>query len=71
MLSLTQFHNFDLLNDIIGVYDVPINLDTNSLMLFYDDGRTDEEAVKKFLIESGFPGKRMAISEFPKWCIPL
>lgn len=57
---------FDLLNDIIGVYDVTINLDTNSLMLFYDDERTDEEAIKKFLTESGFTVKRMMLLKEPR-----
>jgi copper chaperone CopZ len=57
---------FDLLNDIIGVYDVTINLDTNSLMLFYDDERTDEEAVKEVLLKAGFPVKRMMLLKEPR-----
>jgi hypothetical protein len=57
---------FDLLNDIIGVYDVTINLDTSSLMLFYDDERTDEEAVKKVLANAGFPVTRMMLLKEPR-----
>ncbi len=57
---------FDLLNDIIGVYDVTINLDTNSLMLFYDDERTDEEAVQKILDKAGFPVTRMMLLKEPR-----
>lgn len=57
---------FDLLNDIIGVYDVTINLDTSSLMLFYDDERTDEEAVKKILDKAGFPVTRMMLLKEPR-----
>jgi copper chaperone CopZ len=57
---------FDLLNDIIGVYDVTINLDTNSLMLFYDDERTDEEAVKKILDKAGFPVTGMMLLKEPR-----
>ena len=57
---------FDLLNDIIGVYDVTINLDTSSLMLFYDDERTDEEAVKKVLGNAGFPVTKMMLLKEPR-----
>ncbi len=57
---------FDLLSDIIGVYDVTVNLDTNSLMLFYDDERTDEEAVKKILLKAGFPVEKMMLLKEPR-----
>jgi PleD family two-component response regulator len=43
-----------------------INLDTNSLMLFYDDERTDEEAVKKILDKAGFPVTRMMLLKEPR-----
>lgn len=57
---------FDLLSDIIGVYDVTINLDSSSLMLFYDDERTDEEAVKKVLLKAGFPVEKMMLLKEPR-----
>ena len=62
----TAVQVFDLLNDIIGVYDVTINLDTSSLMLFYDDERTDEEAIKKVLLRAGFPVEKMMLLKEPR-----
>ena len=57
---------FDVLNAVIGVYDVTFNLDSNSLMLFYDDEKTDEEAVKKVIQAAGFPVTRMMLLKEPK-----
>ncbi len=57
---------FEIVNDIIGVYDVTMSVDTNSLMLFYDDEKTDEEAIEKVLNEAGFPVKRMMLLKEPR-----
>ncbi len=57
---------FDLLHNVIEVYDVTFNLDSNSLMLFYDDEKTDEDAVKKVIQDAGFPVTRMMLLKEPK-----
>ncbi len=57
---------YELLNSIIGVYDVTVNMDSNSLMLFYDDEKTDEAAIKKVLQAAEYPVEKMMLLKEPK-----
>jgi len=57
---------YEQLSTINGVYDITINMDTYSLMLFFDDDRTDEEALKKVLNKAGFPVTKMMLLKEPR-----
>ena len=57
---------FQTLHDIPGVYDVAVNTDRESVMFFYDDEKTDEEAIKKVLNKAGHKVVKMMLLLEPK-----
>lgn len=57
---------YEVLENINGVYDIQIDMLRNSVMFFYNDEKTDEEAVKKKLTEAGYEIEKMMMLEEPR-----